>query len=152
MKKIMFNDKFGLTQAVLEGRKMQTRRIMKMQPPYEKYDVAFPVYVEENWPPTNPLYGAFCWTNRDNKNEHTDWIRPQFKDGETVAVAQSYKDAGVDFIECDVRNKHNHLWGNSKGMKGWNNKMFVLPEAMPYRTASPTCAYSDCRTYRTRIA
>ena len=26
MKKIMFNDKYGLTQAVLEGRKIQTRR------------------------------------------------------------------------------------------------------------------------------
>ena len=27
MKKIMFSDKYGLTQAVLEGRKTQTRRI-----------------------------------------------------------------------------------------------------------------------------
>ena len=27
MQKIMFNDKYGLTQAVLEGRKTQTRRI-----------------------------------------------------------------------------------------------------------------------------
>lgn len=27
MKKIMFNDKYGLTRAVLEGRKTQTRRI-----------------------------------------------------------------------------------------------------------------------------
>lgn len=32
MKKIMFNDKNGLTQAVLEGRKTQTRRIMNPQP------------------------------------------------------------------------------------------------------------------------
>jgi len=29
MKKIMFNDKFGLTQAVLDGRKTMTRRIIK---------------------------------------------------------------------------------------------------------------------------
>ena len=28
MKKILFNDKYGLTQAVLEGRKTQTRRII----------------------------------------------------------------------------------------------------------------------------
>lgn len=28
MKKIMFNDRFGLTQAVLEGRKTMTRRIV----------------------------------------------------------------------------------------------------------------------------
>lgn len=29
MKKIMFNDKYRLTQAVLEGRKTQTRRLIK---------------------------------------------------------------------------------------------------------------------------
>ena len=28
MKKIMFNDRFGLTEAVLSGRKTQTRRII----------------------------------------------------------------------------------------------------------------------------
>lgn len=28
MKKIMFNDKYGLTEAVLEGRKTQTRRML----------------------------------------------------------------------------------------------------------------------------
>lgn len=28
MKKIMFNNKYGLTDAVLEGRKTQTRRIL----------------------------------------------------------------------------------------------------------------------------
>ena len=28
MKKIMFNDKYGLTQTVLEGRKTQTRRML----------------------------------------------------------------------------------------------------------------------------
>lgn len=35
MKKIMFNDKFQLTQAVLEGRKTQTRRIITPQPTYQ---------------------------------------------------------------------------------------------------------------------
>lgn len=31
----MFNDKYGLTQAVLDGRKTQTRRIIKPQPMYD---------------------------------------------------------------------------------------------------------------------
>lgn len=31
MKKIMFNDKYSLTQAVLDGRKTMTRRISKEQ-------------------------------------------------------------------------------------------------------------------------
>ena len=30
MKKIMFNDKFGLTKAVLDGRKTQTRRLFTL--------------------------------------------------------------------------------------------------------------------------
>ena len=30
MKKIMFNDRYGLTQAVLEGKKTMTRRLMTM--------------------------------------------------------------------------------------------------------------------------
>ena len=30
MKKIMFNDRYGLTQAVLEGKKIMTRRLMTM--------------------------------------------------------------------------------------------------------------------------
>ena len=32
MQKIMFNDQYGLTQAVLEGRKTQTRRIAYQEP------------------------------------------------------------------------------------------------------------------------
>lgn len=38
MKKIMFNDRYGLTQAVLEGRKTQTRRMVfkrDMEPPLQ---------------------------------------------------------------------------------------------------------------------
>ncbi len=32
MKKIMFNDRYGLTDAVLEGRKTQTRRFLTTAP------------------------------------------------------------------------------------------------------------------------
>lgn len=39
MKKIMFNDKYGLTQAVLEGRKTQTRRIVYTQNGFVAYEV-----------------------------------------------------------------------------------------------------------------
>ena len=37
MKKIMFNDKYGLTKAVLEGRKTMTRRIVKGEIPIGKW-------------------------------------------------------------------------------------------------------------------
>ena len=43
-KKIMFNDKYSLTQAVLEGRKTMTRRVCKYDRPNETYDIVFPVF------------------------------------------------------------------------------------------------------------
>ena len=133
MKKIMFNDTFGLTQAVLDGRKTMTRRTI-LQPPYKNYDVAFPVptvaFDEES-----PLNGAFCWVNKDNRNEYTKWIRPQWRVGEVVAVAQSYKSVFNEADKkgywddeyADFRNAitHNHA--------GWKNKMFVKAELMPHR-------------------
>lgn len=122
MKKIMFNDKFGLTQAVLDGRKTQTRRLASPFLPdavcigYARFEIVAGRELR-------------CW------KKGTSFIKYNlpYKVGEMVAVAQSYKEAGIDFIECDVRNGHNHFWGNARGMKGWNNKMFVLPELMPNR-------------------
>ena len=141
MKKIMFNDKFGLTQAVLEGRKTQTRRIMKVQPPYKNLDIAFPVFVEEDWH-TNPLYGSFCWVNKDNPKEHTNWIKPAFKDGEVVAVAQSYCSISEELENCDNVTCAAHYEKNVQkaseyiswmGHPGFNNKMFVSADEMIHR-------------------
>lgn len=67
MQKIMFSDKFGLTKAVLEGRKTMTRRIAEK------------VLVED-------IDQHLVWIG--------EFKKPKFKVGEVVAVAQSYKDAG----------------------------------------------------------
>ena len=83
MKKIMFNDKYGLTRAVLEGRKTQTRRIctenqlksynLSLYTPYTKEDV---VAVAQNYknaglPETIAKFGLTThlsseagWTNK----------------------------------------------------------------------------------------
>lgn len=65
MKKILFNDKYNLTQAVLEGRKTQTRRIIK------------------------GVYSISCGGVTTNICH-----KPKYKIGEVVAVAQSYCDCG----------------------------------------------------------
>lgn len=49
MKKIMFNDRFGLTEAVLSGRKMQTRRLCRHQRPDESYEMVFPVFSAKDY-------------------------------------------------------------------------------------------------------
>lgn len=68
MKKILFNDKFGLTQAVLEGRKTMTRRICK----------------DQSWSKSDIL--AF------NYDRLTLMTPPNYLIGEVVAIAQAYKD------------------------------------------------------------
>ena len=66
MKKIMFNDKYGLTQAVLDGRKTMTRRIINQQ--------------TEGW--LRMLYDE----------RYDDWHRRSpYMYLETLAIAQSYR-------------------------------------------------------------
>ena len=66
MKKIMFNDKYDLTQAVLSGCKTMTRRLIT-QPPYENFDISFPL-PDVAFNDKHPLCGAFCWVNKDNED------------------------------------------------------------------------------------
>lgn len=132
MKKIMFNDnKYGLTKAVLDGRKTQTRRICKIQlPPYKNSEIAFPIFEDDGI--DNPLYGAYCWVNKDNPNEYTEWIKPQFKEEEVVAVAQRYKDIFSEFSQCK-NPQLNICVKNPTDTAGWSNKMFVQAEVMPHQ-------------------
>lgn len=139
----MFNDKYLLTQAVLEGTKTQTRRILKSPSPYKNTDIAFPVgWINEDEPEKDPLYGSFCWVNKDNPQEYTDWVKPQFIEGEVVAVAQSYEsvseggcpvDSRYDLFRKEDWDEDKRQCGKLKTHKGWNNKMFVKAGLMPHQ-------------------
>ena len=87
MKKIMFNDKYGLTQAVLEGRKTQTRRTFLKPGEETLLDGITPEYLIS--------------------------VRSRYKVGETVAIAQSYADITpqVDWVKCMIR-KEKLGWNN----------------------------------------
>lgn len=110
MKKIMFNDKYGLTQAVLDGRKTQTRRIIPERLFKECRTNAL-IEIGGNY----DLWVSTCLELLVKKSP--------YKVGEVVAVAQAYKD-----ISCDFYYHHNH-----RGLAGWNNKMFVRADEMPHR-------------------
>lgn len=113
MKKIMFNDKHGLTQAVLEGRKTMTRRII-------------PIKLIQK-------YGH----NKFNDRTY-ELIRhcTAYQSGEEVAVAQSYKDCGYNGEAksgwCHDENE-NHIDVHFKEEAGWTNKMFVRADRMKHR-------------------
>ena len=128
MKKIMFNDKCGLTQAVLEGRKTQTRRMAAIQPPYKNSEICFPTdFLLEDEPEKHPLWLAYCWRNKDNPEEFTPWIKPKYKEGEIVAVAQSYADCG-NLPDYDLDEDGYPIMPKRSG---FFNKMFVRADLMP---------------------
>lgn len=128
----MFNDKYSLTQAVLDGRKTQTRRMAAIQPPYKNSEICFPtVLLLEDEPEKHPLWLAYCWRNKDNPEESTPWIKPKYKEGEVVAIAQSYKDLG--YSPEEPLQEEAGYYPHIKDASGWTNKMFVCADIMPHR-------------------
>lgn len=125
MKKEFFNDNFGLTEAVLTGKKTMMRSICKYDRPNENYEIVFPVFEPEEYDNdgniTSKLDGAFGW--RDKGGNFTGWNIPKYRIGEIVAVAQCYHSFYND--ECDPR-----MFPSGAG---WLNKMFVKPELMPHQ-------------------
>ena len=126
MKKIMFNDKYELTQAVLEGRKTQTRRMLNPTMFFQRLETY------EGW--SNEDISAwkrscnrrFYEAQGDTLQQMLDYAlsSSRYKVGETIAIAQSYADITpqVDWVKCMIR----------KDTLGWNNKMFVCAEDMPH--------------------
>lgn len=124
----MFNDKYGLTKAVLEGRKTQTRRIIKPQPMYdENVGICWKGYAYGiNFSGKQGAYDNFITGTEYDKS------CKRLRVGEIVAVAQNYTACGGfmddgtprwDYISCIVGSKN----------RGWSNKMFVRPELMPHQ-------------------
>lgn len=117
MKKIMFDDKFGLTQAVLEGQKTMTRRFLKQN--YESVS-CMNVNYEDHW------HGEL--------DGETFELLPRFQVGETVAIAQSYSnifdeaDKGDYFADCYEAFRQII----AVDTPGWKNKMFVRADVMPH--------------------
>jgi len=95
MKKIMFNDKYGLTKAVLEGRKTMTRRLPNKE-----------------WKDIMPGLAGYRNLN----------INSPFKVGEVVAVAQAYQELLYNIGTAEGAKKFNTLsktsgWSNKMFVK-----------------------------------
>ena len=117
MKKIMFNDKYGLTDAVLQGRKTMTRRLVGNR--MTEDDIK--AYIKG-------------YTELANKCA-------QYKIGDVVAVAQAYKNIEEYNPEsyedvmldqgtiCEASHPYSHLMKSG----GWDNKMFVRADLMPHQ-------------------
>ncbi|MBU9009020.1 hypothetical protein KSZ88_19365 [Bacteroides thetaiotaomicron] len=149
MKKIMFNDKFSLTQAVLEGRKTMTRRIIKCPRTFRGEWVAgFNIHRS---PSDKKIVGFPCMYDADEREFDMGEILPKYELGEVVAIAQSYQDIdnyyyaalrrktsihGQIIDELDLVDIHDIIkWKSLRddlmNTPGWTNKMFVKADLMP---------------------
>lgn len=131
MKKIMFNDKYGLTQAVLEGRKTQTRRMLNPTMFFQRLETY------EGW--SNEDISAWKRScNRrlyeaqgDTLQQMLDYAlsSSRYKLGETIAIAQRYEDMAKD---DDLFRLCSNILGRTLFEKGCQNKMFVRADLMPH--------------------
>lgn len=116
MKKINFSDRYRLTQAVLEGRKTMTRRIITCPREFKgKWVAGFYIYRRMS---DNAIIDWPCMYDDNEIAFDEGEILPKYKIGEVVAIAQRYSEIGIDpFPFCEA---------------GWNNKMFVRSDLMPH--------------------
>lgn len=118
----MFNDRYGLTDAVIEGRNTMTRRLV-------------PGSLTEQWiefvSDAPSVGGVYV---HESEKDFYERETPRYKVGEIVAVAQNY------FSTYDESKWESGIWYNEfedgsdiTNHAGWINKMFVKAEYMPHQ-------------------
>lgn len=116
MKKMMFNDRYGLTQAVISGRKTVTRRVVK--------DAWWPIYKIE----AEEIKGDIIHVIANNGKLVIEHKCP-YKIGEIVAVSQRYD----SFLHPNNGVIEHDYQTTALASKGWDNKMFVKADLMPHQ-------------------
>lgn len=123
MKKIMFNDKYKLTNAVLNGRKTMTRRLCKE---FKSNKIIYADEVE-----------SVRWYWIENiaefllKDGSIKVSTPRYKVNDVVAVAQSYETmANSGYIDIMLESPNTYKKEYCGG--GWSNKEFVRADLMPH--------------------
>lgn len=123
MKKILFNDKYCLTQAVLDGTKTMTRRILHGTLFWERCpegmwtDDEIKAWKKE----VDQRLIDYSMTDEWSQMKIFALKHCRYKVGEVVAIAQSYNDIGKPQYD---------KFG--EGVAGNSNKMFVSADLMPH--------------------
>lgn len=136
MKKIMFNDRYGLTDAVLEGKKTMTRRSVKWNILCGGREDTICVVAVKELPD-----GRRVFTTYNTAGNPVGQAVSPYRIGEEVAIAQKYKDCWYIYQERWEAKKDPFDWhtpdailgDQADRVKGWTNKMFVRADLMPYR-------------------
>jgi hypothetical protein len=128
----MFNDRYGLTQAVIEGRKTMTRRI-------EPICKLVQGWIDLGYTRIEVLKNGIVRFHNDKTGTYVE-EKTRYAIDEVVAVAQSYNDAGYECIP--YRDTDEYLWllRDGKAVNGVSitpvcetNKMFTRADLMPHQ-------------------
>ena len=131
----MFNDQYGLTEAVLDGRKTQTRRILNPTMLFERLNTYEGWEKEDiaDWKESckDRLYKA----EGEELKEMLDYAleHSPYKVGENVAISQRYIDLADNDEFYRLCGIHGMPLEVIKYEKGCKNKMFVKADLMPHR-------------------
>ena len=129
MNKIMFSDKLSLTQAVLDGRKTMTRRIITYPSKFRGENVAgyFVCRI------SSEEIVEVCMYDEDERMINGGQILPKYKVDEVITIAQPYKDI-LNYLPDGFRRKSDgYISTIISSSAGLNNKMFVRADLMPHR-------------------
>lgn len=134
MKKIMFNDRYGLTEAVLTGHKTMTRHIVRCPKTFRGVSDVELEY--------HRRLGSDIWYDCvvcDADGHELGQLPLPFEVGDVVAVAQRYETILTEMFERD-HGYQNPIYDPFRSQKpnledthGWANKMFVRADLMPHR-------------------
>ena len=120
MKKILFNDKYNLTKAVLEGRKTQTRRLIKCRKTFKGEWVAgFNIHIR---PSDKKVVELPCMYDADESEFEGGEILPKYDVGEVVAVAQSY---------CSITEELENSNNATYTYRGWSIPASIIKCSLP---------------------
>ncbi len=114
--------------AIVEGRKTQTRRLIKPQPEYD----------------LRALGHSYKWVD-DNE---VRIFKPKYIPGETVYIKEAYKIIDVDPQEKDYLPTHIEY---GDGIKVWVNRPLTIPVIMPDKLFSPLVMPSWAARYFIKI-
>ena len=124
MKKIMFNDRYGLTQAVLEGKKTMTRRLMTMTLHKKNGNELTPVVPDDMFIASD---GTAHFQVGRNGYMVPKQNQPAYHVGEEIAIAQSYHMLNKSGFIAPEGLDH-----TCESSAGYENKMFVRADLMPH--------------------
>ena len=120
----MFNDRYGLTQAVLEGKKTMTRRLMTMTLHKKNGKELTPVVPDDMFIASD---GTAHFQMGRNGYMVPKKNQPAYHVGEEIAIAQSYHMLNKSGFVAPEWLDH-----TCESSAGYENKMFVRADLMPH--------------------